>query len=118
MSHKIAQTDDEATSMQERYEDKPHGWIQWKGTDVCIDIHCVCGAHLHLDVDFLYNVQCAHCKKYFQLNPHIELIELKEEPKGCLKIGYDSDIEAPPENANFFVESALKRGFVDGRDIK
>lgn len=23
--------------------DKPHGWIQWKGTDVCVDIYCKCG---------------------------------------------------------------------------
>ncbi len=34
------------------------GWIQWKGTDVCIDLHCVCGNNGHVDGDFMYEVQC------------------------------------------------------------
>ena len=36
--------------------DGPHGWIQWKGTDVCIDLHCECGSHGHVDGDFVYYV--------------------------------------------------------------
>ena len=31
-------------------------FIQWKGTDVCMDFHCKCGAHLHIDGMFVYKV--------------------------------------------------------------
>lgn len=60
-------------------KEKPHGWIQWKGTDVCIDIHCKCGEHSHFDGDFLYTVQCPSCGACYMLNPHIELVEIPGE---------------------------------------
>lgn len=51
------------------YEDlpKPYVFIQWKGTDACIDFHCVCGTHCHCDDDFLYYVQCPTCSKIYQM---------------------------------------------------
>lgn len=34
-------------------------FIQWKGTDVCMDWICdECGKHNHEDRDFMYEVQC------------------------------------------------------------
>lgn len=27
----------------------PTGFIQWKGTDVCMDVYCKCGYHSHID---------------------------------------------------------------------
>lgn len=38
-----------------------HGWIQWKGTDVCMDVHCKCGEHSHLDAEFAYYIKCPKC---------------------------------------------------------
>ena len=33
----------------------PYAYIQWKGTDVCLDVHCTCGAELlHYDGYFAY----------------------------------------------------------------
>jgi len=80
MTHKKAKNDDGAWSMQETYAGKPHGWVQWKGTEVCMDVHCVCGYHSHIDVAFAYNVQCPKCKRVYMCNGHIELIELEELP--------------------------------------
>jgi len=60
-------------------KDDPHGWIQWKGTDVCLDIHCSCGAHSHIDGDFMYFVQCPACKKIYEVNGNVQLIE--RDPK-------------------------------------
>ena len=57
-------------------KDEPQGWIQWKGTDVCIDIHCSCGYHGHIDDYFSYYYHCCGCGKKFALNPHIQLVEL------------------------------------------
>ena len=46
MENKKASTSKEAWGLQEMYKDKPHGWIQWKGTGVCMDVHCKCGVCL------------------------------------------------------------------------
>lgn len=54
----------------------PHGWIQWKGTDVCLDVHCSCGAHTHLDADFAYYVQCGACGKLWALSANVRMIEV------------------------------------------
>lgn len=41
---------------------EPHAFIQWKGTDVCMDFTCECGAaDLHFDGYFAYVVQCPNC---------------------------------------------------------
>jgi hypothetical protein len=57
-------------------EDEPHGWIQWKGTNVCMDIHCSCGHHSHVDLDFLYFFRCPNCKKTFAVGQTVRLYEM------------------------------------------
>lgn len=57
----------------------PHGWIQWKGTDVCIDIHCICGVMLHFDGDFMYYVKCGSCGRFYECDGHITLHEIPAE---------------------------------------
>lgn len=80
MSHKVAEDSEKAFELQETYSGKPHGWIQWKGTDVCMDIHCKCGVLSHLDASFAYHVKCHNCGTMYMCNGHIELIELEKEP--------------------------------------
>lgn len=63
---------------QETFDGKPHGWIQWKGTDVCIDIHCECGELSHFDGEFMYVIQCPSCKRKYFANGHIQLIEIDD----------------------------------------
>lgn len=50
----------------------PHpgsAFIQWKNTDVCMDLHCPkCEHHNHYDADFCYFVQCAKCRTVFEMN--------------------------------------------------
>lgn len=54
-----------------------HGWIQWKGTDACIDIHCkICNHMTHIDDSFTYYIQCPYCKTVFEANGFIELIPI------------------------------------------
>lgn len=55
----------------------PHGWIQWKGTDVCMDVRCSCGALTHLDAEFAYTIQCGACGAKFHVNPHVELVPVE-----------------------------------------
>ena len=69
--------EEEAWKVQEKFKDQPHGWIQWKGTDVCMDIHCECGKSSHVDNEFMYYVRCPYCKKIYFCNGHIQLIEIE-----------------------------------------
>ena len=62
----------------------PHGWIQWKGTQVCIDLHCACGVHGHLDTDFLYEVHCIACGQYYSLSPNVRLVPITKEQAAAL----------------------------------
>lgn len=91
MGNKKAKNTDEALEIQKRYKDKPHGWIQWKGTDVCMDIHCKCGYHSHIDASFTYHIQCPKCKTIYACNDHIELIELEQAPENYIIINDDDN---------------------------
>lgn len=72
-----------------QFDQRPHIWIQWKGTDVCCDIHCVCGAHCHFDGDFFYEFQCPHCLRYWEVGTHVQLYEVTKEHfegRGCAQV--------------------------------
>lgn len=57
-----------------------HGWIQWKGTEVCMDFYCnKCGQRSHIDDEFVYHIKCPTCSTVYMCNGHIQMIELSEE---------------------------------------
>jgi len=55
------------------------GWIQWRGTDVCVDIHCKCGYSCHVDGKFFYYWKCPDCGQVHAIGQNIKLISLSEE---------------------------------------
>ena len=87
MKGKIAKNKDEVWDIQDTRKGEPHGWVQWKGTDVCMDIHCKCGCVSHIDAEFAYFVECPECGTVFYCNGHIEFIEVEEKPSQCVIIG-------------------------------
>jgi len=64
---------------QDNPDNIPHGWIQWKGTDVCVDLHCACGHHGHFDGYFFYFYECPACRAKYALGQNVKLIPLTEE---------------------------------------
>jgi phage FluMu protein Com len=88
---KKAKDHQEALNIQEHKNDIPIGWIQWKGTTVCMDIHCKCGYLSHIDSGFAYHVKCPRCNTIYFCNGHIELIELEEDPENCVVVGKITD---------------------------
>lgn len=46
---------------------QPYAFIQWKGTDVCMDFQCDCGENCHFDGDFAYTVQCPRCLTVWEM---------------------------------------------------
>lgn len=58
-----------------RYGEPGSTFIQWKGTTVCMDLRCLCSAHLHLDIDFAYAVRCPFCKRVLRLGTEVAVLE-------------------------------------------
>lgn len=74
--HKHVAESGTAWQAQDMMVDKPHAWIQWKGTNVCMDVHCLCGYHSHVDDEFAYYVVCPMCQRKWMMNGHVEMIEV------------------------------------------
>lgn len=56
-----------------------YGWLQWKGTNVCMDFHCKkCGYMNHIDDDFVYFVKCT-CGTVYAMDGHVRAVELTAE---------------------------------------
>lgn len=45
----------------------PLTFIQWKGTDVCLDFTCECGWGGHFDGYFAYVIKCAGCGRLWEM---------------------------------------------------
>ncbi len=56
-----------------------HGWIQWKGTNVCIDLCCECGHNGHVDGEFFYFYECSACGRKYAIGQTVKLIPLTPE---------------------------------------
>lgn len=54
------------------------GFIQWKGTDVCMDFHCSCGHANHYDGYFGYEIICEHCRTVFAPSHKVEMVRILE----------------------------------------
>ena len=84
---------------RQRIPEHPSAHIQWKGTDVCMDIYCDCGQQYHIDDSFVYFVKCPYCGSVFMCNPHIELVKLTQEEKERLAsegISTSTDFDVSP----------------------
>lgn len=65
---------------------KPFGSMQLKGTDLCIDVHCICGEHSHFDGMFLYFFQCPKCQRIYGVGSYIRLYELSESERNNIPL--------------------------------
>lgn len=57
---------------------KYDGFIQWNGTDVCMDFHCECGHHNHYDDYFAYVIKCSECGSLYAPSSNVEMIKINE----------------------------------------
>lgn len=65
--------------------DGPHVWVQWKGTDVCLDFVCECGAYDHIDGFFIYRILCVACGRVYSLPETLPLVQLTKDEVAALE---------------------------------
>lgn len=56
----------------------PQCGIQWKGTDVCIDLYCDCGQHHHYDGCFLNAWKCGACGQIWEMGWEVKMRPARE----------------------------------------
>lgn len=77
---------------------KPEGseadmFIQWKGTDVCLDFNCPCGAQGHLDAAFAYFVRCPSCDSVYELGTQVIVKRNDDGRDRALDLKLDGDLD-------------------------
>lgn len=55
---------------------QPHMFIQWKGTDLCMDFDCTCGNSGHIDGYFCYYVECPACGLVWKMADKLEVTQV------------------------------------------
>ena len=68
-------------------DNRPDAFIQWKGTDACIDLYCTCGEQFHFDGYFAYELTCGQCGQTYEL-PNMLRVHPVDPSRG-LKLVFD-----------------------------
>lgn len=83
----------------------PTVFVQWKGTDVCATLHCICGEDGHVDAAFAYNVRCETCGRLYEM-PYSLPVRLNEDQ------GDTTEASALPgdggDHAQLYLDNAAK----------
>lgn len=58
-------------------------FIQWKGTDVCLDFYCPCLPEeerqpVHIHGEFAYFIKCLVCNEVYELGTQVRLIKVAD----------------------------------------
>lgn len=103
-----------------------HARIQWKGTNVCMDVQCECGEDGHIDADFAYYYYCGKCNNLFAVGEHVKLIKLEGEDRQYVisEVSCIVEDEGPTEAVSkkrmalrLAIENACVRGSVSIEDM-
>jgi len=62
-----------------------NNFIQWKGTDLCMDFHCECGEHNHYDGFFAYHVKCNGCGQVYKMDTTVKMEKTNEKDTNALE---------------------------------
>ena len=60
-------------------------FVQWKGTDLCMDLNCPkCGKHSHFDGFFMYYIKCPHCFACYEMSTQVAITECEDNERAKL----------------------------------
>lgn len=69
-------------------KERPDAFIQWKGTDACLDLYCTCGGQFHFDGYFAYELTCGACGQTWEFPNTLRVYPV--EPSRGLTLVFDS----------------------------
>lgn len=73
--------------LENPFAGEAYGWIQWKGTNVCMDVTCPkCGDSYHIDEEFAYYIHCV-CGTYYAVSGFVRLIPVDVVPGNAIELG-------------------------------
>ena len=62
-------------------------FIQWKGTNVCLDFHCFkCNTFAHLDASFAYFLKCPTCGQHYAMPSTVSLLAINPPDSPCVQV--------------------------------
>ncbi len=62
-------------------------FVQWKGTDLCMDFYCpACAAHSHFDGLFCYIYECPKCRALFLMPSDLPVVPVTPEQADALAV--------------------------------
>lgn len=56
---------------------KTTAFMQWQGTDICVDIHCKCDHNSHFD-GYSFNYFKCKCGRKYEVSRELNMTELKD----------------------------------------
>jgi hypothetical protein len=62
-------------------------FIQWKGTELCVDFYCPCGHHGHYDGGFAYFLLCPNCETTYELGTQVRVRKVTDVTPGDPAVG-------------------------------
>jgi hypothetical protein len=62
-------------------DQQPEAHVQWKGTEACLDVFCVCGCWGHVDGFFADHIKCEGCGTVWRL-PNTLVMEREPQWNG------------------------------------
>jgi hypothetical protein len=71
-------------------------FIQWKGTDVCIDFYCPCDADVgggHFDGFFGYFLRCPNCGAVYEMGTQVKARRLGDDEAWLISDNFVKDLE-------------------------
>ncbi len=69
-------------------------FIQWKGTNVCLDFHCYqCDTFSHFDGDFAYFLKCPTCGQHYGMPSVVSLLAVPDRNEPCTQVP-DNDVSS------------------------
>lgn len=67
--------------------------IQWKGTSVCFDFWCECGAEGHFDGYGAYSFRCPHCFATYEMPTTLNPLKVKASSWEPVMVELDGESE-------------------------
>lgn len=67
-----------------------HMFIQWKGSEVCLDFDCACGESGHIDAAFVYFVRCPACGAVYEMGTQV-IAKRVDDPADGRTVTFQTD---------------------------